>query len=126
MMHPPTSAGRFVRAAILLMLVVLLAAALAGCSSGSGSSAAAGVQQLNVDVSSGNYVPNELNATAGTPIQITFSQGPGCATRIVFPELNLKADSSQGPATLDLGVLQPGDYPWACSMNMYHGVLHVK
>ena len=128
MIHPPRFAGRLVRVAIALALVAMLAPALTGCgaASGSGSAGAAGVQQLNVDVSSGNYVPNELTATSGTPVQIVFSQGQGCATRIVFPTLNLRADVSQGPQTVDLGVLAPGDYPWACSMNMYHGTLHVK
>ena len=108
MVFSPKSA-RLVRAAVLLTLLLLMSAALAGCGSASGSASAPGVQHLAVDVSTGDYVPAELSATAGTPIQITFSQGQGCATSIVFPEFNLKTDVSQGPKTLDLGVLQPGD-----------------
>jgi len=112
---------------------IVLVLALSGCS-GSGSSAsgapgtatAAGVQHFDVDMSKGSYVPNELDAKAGTPVQITFGQGKGCVGTLVFPSFSIRADMTQGPKTFDLGVLQPGEYPWSCGMNMQHGVLKVQ
>jgi Cu+-exporting ATPase len=125
-----TSAVRHSAALVaLLVAIASIAVVGTGCSSsGAGGSGgtAAGTQHLDVDISSGTYVPAELTATAGKPIEITFSQGRSCARSLVFPTLGLKADTTNGPQTLQLGVLAAGDYPWDCTMNMYHGVLHVK
>ncbi|HEY5506538.1 MAG TPA: cupredoxin domain-containing protein [Coriobacteriia bacterium] len=127
--------ARLVRPVAVCAAALLLLGALAGCSAsgsaptGGGSPAgtsAAGVQHFDVDLSTGAYKPAELDAKAGTPVQITFGQGQGCVQTLVFPSFNIKADMAQGPKTFDLGVLQPGDYPWACGMNMQHGVLKVR
>jgi Cu+-exporting ATPase len=126
---------RLARPAALCVAALLLVGALAGCSASGPAStggtspagvSATAVQHFDVDLSTGSYKPAELDAKAGTPVQITFGQGQGCVSTLVFPSFSIKADLSQGPKTLDLGVLQPGDYPWACGMNMQHGVLKVR
>jgi Cu+-exporting ATPase len=116
-------------AAALLLLGVLAGCSASGSAPTGGSPAgvsASGVQRFDVDMSSGVYKPAEIDAKAGTPVQITFGQGQGCVQTLVFPSFNIRADMTQGPKTFDLGVLQPGDYPWSCGMNMQHGVLKVR
>lgn len=124
-----------VRACALACAIALAAFALTACgtpaaSTGGapGASSASGgeVQKLSVDLSSGTYVPAELTAKAGVAVQITFGQGSGCIRELVFPAFGIRADMTKGPQTFDLGVLKAGDYPWACGMDMEHGVLKVR
>jgi len=127
--------GRTARATALLLVAAAVAFTLtAGGAAPSGTSSApagptssaAGVQHFDVDMSSGDYVPKVLTAKAGTPVQITFGQGQGCVGTLVFSAFGIQADMTQGPKTFDLGVLEPGEYEWACGMDMQHGVLRVE
>jgi Cu+-exporting ATPase len=118
----------------LVCAFALLSLSLTGCganatgapSGGSTGSAGGNVQSFSVDMSSGTYVPAELTAKADVPIEITFGQGRGCVRELVFPAFNVKEDMTKGPVTLKLGALKAGDYPWACGMDMEHGVLKVR
>jgi plastocyanin domain-containing protein len=127
-----SAARRGSRLLALLVAGVLVGAVLTGCGaapSASTTSAAAttsNVQHFNVDMSKRVYVPAELDAKAGAPVQITFGQGKGCVQTLVFPAFKIRADMTKGPKTFDLGILQPGDYAWSCGMNMQHGVLKVR
>ena len=117
--------ARLTRTVTLTFAIAALALALGGCAQASDPSAR-NAQHFVVDLSSGSYVPSAITAKAGTPISITFGQGSGCLQTLVFPAFNINADLTQGPKTFDLGVLQPGEYPWNCGMNMQHGSLKVE
>jgi Cu+-exporting ATPase len=133
-MHSTATSARIGRAAacaLAIAALVLAALALAGCGSSTASGTSAppsgdNVQRFSVDLSTGAYVPNEITAKAGVPIEITFGKGSGCVKRLVFPAFKVDADMTQGPKTLELGALKAGEYPWACGMNMKHGVLRVQ
>ncbi|WP_314687017.1 HAD-IC family P-type ATPase [uncultured Bifidobacterium sp.] len=97
-----------------------------------GTSSAQGVLQDGVQrstvVVSGGYSPATLTMKAGTPIVLSFDrQETGeCTSHVVFPDLALDA-SLPGDAVTEvrLPALRPGDYPFACGMNMVHGMLRV-
>ena len=86
-----------------------------------------GVQVVRVGVEDGYYVPNEFTVEAGLPVTVVFS-GPaeGCLAEPEFPDLGVKADFSDGSATMELGVLAPGSYPFTCSMGVNEGHITVK
>jgi P-type Cu+ transporter len=47
-----------------------------------------------------------------------------CTARVVFPDLRKSATlAAFGTTTLDLDIAEPGEYSWACGMNMLHGTL---
>jgi Cu+-exporting ATPase len=47
-----------------------------------------------------------------------------CTARVVFPDLRKSASlAAFGTTTLDLAIDEPGEYAWACGMNMLHGTL---
>lgn len=85
-----------------------------------------GVQRFSVDLSTGAYAPDVIEAKAGIPIEITFGQGSGCLSTLVFPSFQIEADMTKGPRTFDLGAVKAGDYTWACGMDMQHGTLRVR
>ncbi|MBI5231788.1 MAG: cupredoxin domain-containing protein [Coriobacteriales bacterium] len=84
-------------------------------------------QTLEVDPSSGSFVPARLEAKAGVPLEISFvAKGGGCATEAIFPDLGATQSFKDGPAKLDLGKLKPGQYAFNCSMGHQSGVLVVE
>lgn len=103
-----------------------------GCCGGSGppitkqTTVSGGVQKITVDTSSGSYNPNTIEAKAGIPLEITFTQAAGCLGAVQFPDFNVYEDLSAGPKTISLPALQPGTYSWACGMNMARGQIVVK
>ena len=86
-----------------------------------------GVQVVRVGVEGGYYVPNEITVQADLPVSVVFS-GPaeGCLAEPEFPDLGVKGDFSGGSATLELGVLAPGSYPFTCSMGVNEGHITVE
>lgn len=83
-------------------------------------------QALTVDTSSGSFVPSQLTAEAGKPVEITFGQGSGCLAEVVFPGLNIRQSLEDGPVTVKLPALEPGTYAFACGMDMLRGSLVVQ
>jgi Cu+-exporting ATPase len=74
----------------------------------------------------GGYSPNLVRVDAGTPVRLRFHrpEGSECTARVVFPDLRRSASlAAFGTTTLDLTVDEPGEYGWACGMNMLHGTL---
>jgi len=135
--HHSTRVMTFALAGALLFAMLSLAACASPAAAPStpaapaaptspGATSADGVQRFTVDLSTGAYVPDLIEAKAGVPIEITFGQGRGCLQALVFPSFGIDADMTQGPQTFKLGALEPGDYPWACGMDMAHGMLRVK
>jgi plastocyanin len=86
-----------------------------------------GVQVVTIGVEGGYYVPNEFTVQAGVPVTVVFSgSAEGCLAEPEFPDLGVKADFSQGGATMELGVLEPGSYPFTCSMGVNEGHITVQ
>ena len=74
----------------------------------------------------GGYSPNLIRVTAGQPVRLRFDrqENSDCTARVVFPDLRTSASlAAFGTTTLDLDIDEPGEYGWACGMNMLHGTL---
>ena len=74
----------------------------------------------------GGYSPNLVRVEAGKPVRLRFDrqENSDCSARVVFPDLRRSASlAAFGTTTLDLDITEPGEYAWACGMNMLHGTL---
>lgn len=87
---------------------------------------AAGVQKVTIDLTGGQYAPNEISAKAGVPLELDF-KGPakGCNGAVQSQDLGFQQDVTNG-GTINVGPLKPGTYTFACSMNMYTATIVVK
>lgn len=86
-----------------------------------------GVQTATITVK-GGYSPAVVEMKAGTPITLTFDrQETGeCTSHVVFGDLGLDAMLPGNERTdVTLPALPAGEYPFACGMNMVHGLLRV-
>ena len=89
---------------------------------------AGGVQEVRVTVH-GGYSPNRIRARAGVPLRLVFDrqESGDCTSRVVFPDFGASAElPAFGEATLELTPDTPGEYGFACGMNMIHGTLVVE
>lgn len=85
-------------------------------------------QQVRVTVS-GGYTPNTVVLQRGVPAQIVFDrQDPsGCFSQVVFPDFGISRELPMGQQhAIDIDTSQPGEYPYACGMNMFHGKVIIK
>ncbi len=86
-----------------------------------------GVQTVDVTVK-GGYAPNLIRVTAGTPVRLRFDrrENSDCTARVVFPDFRLsKSLPPFRTTTVELTPEAPGEYGFACGMNMLHGTLVV-
>lgn len=86
-----------------------------------------GVQTATITVK-GGYSPAVIEMRAGIPITLTFDRQESgeCTSHVVFGDLGLDAMLPGNTATeVKLPALAAGDYPFACGMNMVHGLLRV-
>ncbi|RBY92497.1 ATPase P [Blastococcus sp. TF02-8] len=84
-----------------------------------------GRQVVDITVK-GGYSPSLIRVEAGSPVQLRFhrQENSDCTARVVFPDLRKSASlAAFGTTTMDLAIDQPGEYGWACGMNMLHGTL---
>ncbi|MBT1174046.1 HAD-IC family P-type ATPase [Bifidobacterium sp. LC6] len=87
-----------------------------------------GQQHATITVK-GGYSPAVVNMQAGLPITLTFDrQETGeCTSHVVFGDLGLDAMLPGNTRTdVQLPPLPAGEYPFACGMNMVHGLLRVE
>ena len=86
-----------------------------------------GVQTVDVKVK-GGYSPNLIRATARTPLRLRFDrqENSDCTARVVFPDFRLSKSLPPFRTTVvELTPSEPGEYGFACGMNMLHGTLVV-
>lgn len=87
-----------------------------------------GMQSADIIVK-GGYEPSLITMKPGVPITLHFDrQETGeCTSHVVFSDLGLDAMLPGNAHTdVQLPALAPGDYSFACGMNMVHGMLHVE
>jgi Cu+-exporting ATPase len=88
----------------------------------------AGVQEATVRVE-GAYQPSVITVKAGTPVRLKFDrrEGTDCSNRVVLPDFNIsRALPAFATTAVDFTPEQPGEYPFACAMNMYRGTIVVE
>ncbi|PJM77739.1 ATPase [Bifidobacterium felsineum] len=122
---------------IFLFVVALLIAAAATWAilrfffapqQGTAGTISNGQQQATITVK-GGYSPAVVNMKAGVPITLTFDrQETGeCTSHVVFGDLGLDAMLPGNTSTdVKLPALPAGEHPFACGMNMVHGLLRVE
>ena len=86
-----------------------------------------GVQEAVVEVK-GGYSPAVIEAEAGLPLRLIFDRKEDgeCSSHVVFSDFGV--DLALPPfrtTTLTLHPNEPGEYGFACGMNMLHGTLRV-
>ena len=84
-----------------------------------------GVQRISVDVSS-VYSPNVIKLQSGVPAEVTFGQGAGCTAQVMSRDLEFFEDLTQGPRTVRIAALEPGEYGFSCGMEMVFGKFVVE
>lgn len=86
-----------------------------------------GVQEAVVEVK-GGYNPAVIEAEAGMPLRLIFDRKEDgeCSSHVVFSDFGVDlALPAFRTTTLTLHLDQPGEYPFACGMNMLHGTLRI-
>ena len=84
-------------------------------------------QEIRVKVR-GGYTPSRIHTRPGVPVRLIFDrQETGdCTSRVVFPDLGISADlPALAETAVELPAQPPGEYGFACGMNMIHGMLTV-
>lgn len=79
---------------------------------------------IKVTVSKTGYTPNMIEVKAGKPATLAFIRvdEQNCGQELVFPSLNIKKDLPLGKVvTVDIPAEKPGDFSFACGMNMLKG-----
>jgi hypothetical protein len=85
-----------------------------------------GVQRIAIDVSKGYYDPTVVEAKAGVPLEITFGQGQGCLSEVLFPDFGVRQSLTQGGAVVKLPAMGPGERTFSCGMQMVFGKIVVR
>lgn len=86
-----------------------------------------GVQEAVVEVK-GGYNPAVIEAEAGMPLRLIFDRKEDgeCSSHVVFSDFGVDlALPAFRTTTLTLHPDEPGEYPFACGMNMLHGTLRI-
>ncbi|BAR06405.1 E1-E2 ATPase [Scardovia inopinata] len=84
------------------------------------------VAQVTVN---GGYSPALIQIKEGVPTQLVFDRRETgeCTSHVVFSDLGIDAHLPGNKITsVDLPALKAGEYPFACGMNMIHGMLKVN
>src|SRR5689334_1135445 len=118
-----------------ILVVVAAVAALAGLGwfffrprQATAAMLTGGVQRLDVTVK-GGYRPEVIRVRQGVPVELTFDrqESGDCTSRVVFPDFRASATlPAHQRTTVRLDPGQPGEFGFACGMNMIHGTLIVE
>lgn len=88
----------------------------------------AGVQEATIRVE-GAYQPNLVTVKAGIPVKLKFDrrEATDCSNRVVMPDFDIsRARPAVATTTIEFTPDKPGEYPFACAMNMYRGTIVVE
>ncbi|MFN6963634.1 MAG: cupredoxin domain-containing protein [Pyrinomonadaceae bacterium] len=88
---------------------------------------ASGVQEIDVTVK-GGYSPDVIVVKAGRPVRLNFyrDETSSCSEKVVFGDLGIARDLPPFTTTpIEFTPDRPGEYTFACGMNMLRGKLIV-
>jgi plastocyanin domain-containing protein len=89
---------------------------------------AGGVQQIKVTVK-GGYAPDVIVVKAGQPVRLDFyrEETNSCSDRVVFADFGISRDLPAFKTTpVEFTPEEPGEFTFACGMNMLRGKLVVE
>ncbi len=87
-----------------------------------------GIQELAVTVK-GGYSPDLIRVRAGVPVRLVFDrqESGDCTSRVVFSDFQIsKALPAFAKTAVEFTPDRPGEFGFACGMNMVHGTLVVE
>ncbi|MCI1987474.1 MAG: cupredoxin domain-containing protein [Lactobacillus sp.] len=87
-------------------------------------------QTQSVDVKVlGGYSPERVVLKQGVPAVLNFTREDpsSCLDRVVFPDFGINQALPQGETeAIKIDTSKPGEYTWACGMDMFHGQLVIE
>lgn len=86
-----------------------------------------GVQEVTVTVK-GGYSPDLIEVQPGMPVRLVFDRQESgeCSSRVVFPDFRInQALPANARTAVQFLPTTPGEYTFACGMNMLHGRVRV-
>jgi plastocyanin domain-containing protein len=87
-----------------------------------------GIQEVDVTVK-GGYQPAAILVKAGQPLRLNFTRREAslCGEEVVLPDFGKRAHLPEDKTvSIEITPQMPGEYGFACGMNMYKGKLIVK
>lgn len=87
-----------------------------------------GLQEANIIVN-GGYSPSTVVFKEGIPAELNFDMkdSTACLSHVVFEQLGVDKDLTKKPVTtIKIPTDKPGEYNFACGMDMFHGKVIVK
>ncbi|MBA1393131.1 cupredoxin domain-containing protein, partial [Lactobacillus sp. XV13L] len=85
-------------------------------------------QSIDIKVK-GGYLPEKVVLKKGVPATLNFKRvdSSTCLDHVIFSDLgvNEKLPLNQ-TEQIKIDTSKPGEYDWACGMNMFHGKVIVK
>jgi P-type Cu+ transporter len=87
-----------------------------------------GVQEIEVTVR-GGYSPAIVHVRSGMPLRLIFDRQESgeCTSEVVFPDFRIRRTlPAFTSTTVELMPERSGEFPFACGMNMVHGMLVVE
>ncbi|WP_125580135.1 cupredoxin domain-containing protein [Levilactobacillus cerevisiae] len=85
-------------------------------------------QDVDVEVS-GGYSPSTVVLKKGVPATLTFNRKDpsSCLEQVVFPDFGINEFLPQNKAhAISIDTSKPGEFDYACGMNMFHGKVIIK
>lgn len=87
-----------------------------------------GVQEVQLSVQGGSYMPNPIRVKKGIPVRLVadLSSVRGCASGIVIPEFGISKTVRAGDNAIEFTPGKSGTFQFSCSMGMYRGTIVVE
>lgn len=84
---------------------------------------------IKITVSKEGFTPKAIEIKAGRPVMLAFIRidQENCGNEVVFPSLNIKKELPLGKVvTVDIPAEKPGEFNFACGMDMLKGIVMVE
>ncbi|MCM0599261.1 cupredoxin domain-containing protein [Periweissella fabalis] len=85
-------------------------------------------QDIDIEVK-GGYSPEEVVLEHGVPATLYFTRkdASSCLDHVVFSDFGINQALPQDKqVAVDIDTSKPGEYTWACGMDMFHGKVIIK
>lgn len=85
-------------------------------------------QSVDITVK-GGYSPETVVLKKGVPATLNFTRQDAttCLDHVVFPDFGINQGLPMGATeTVTIDTSKPGEYQWACGMDMFHGKVIVQ
>ncbi|KRK79228.1 cupredoxin domain-containing protein [Companilactobacillus nodensis] len=85
-------------------------------------------QSIDVEVN-GGYSPETVVLKQGVPAMLNFTRKDksSCLDRVVFSDFGInQALPINEEQQIEIDTTKPGEFQWACGMDMFHGKLIIK